>query len=271
MQMTGPPAIITPPSSYSALIPSQNTEHENNICSIVLPYLLIWDPLHQFPLHFRNSIPCIQCGSALVVDSWKYGQTNALQPRVIHCLYHTVLLVSVVYMCENGHEVPSTDPRILQMLKVEEHVPFILLHKSGFTRDFVHTILLLYIQGMPLKSIETYVRECRLQMCKSKLDCLQNELKLSSSTLSIHVDMESGVNLQPFHLLRCPLPSNDILGKCFHVHFQQCKSAYEANMASLTAKHLISFNHMFKVASIIGYGRFDGRGNTVWFCVLFAK
>ena len=201
------------------------------------------------------------------MHNWKCGQTNALQPRVLHCLSHTVLLVSVVYTCENGHEIPSTDPRILQMLKVEEHVPFILLHRTGFTRDFVHTILLLYIQGMPLKSIETFVWECRLQMCQSKLACLHDEVQLSSSTLNI--DMVSGVSLQPLSLLHFPIPSNDILSKCFLVHFQQCKSVYEANMASLTAKHLISFDHTFKVASNIGYGRFDGRWVTQYGSVFF--
>ncbi len=74
-------------------------------------------------------------------------------------------------------------------------------------------------------------------MCQSKLVCLHDEVQLSSSTLNI--DMESGVNIQRLSLLRFPIPSNDIMSKCFVVHFQQCKSVYEANMASLTAKHLI--------------------------------
>jgi len=43
------------------------------------------------------------------------------------------------------------------------------------------------------------------------------------------------------------------------VYFQQFKHAYEEKMASLTATKLISFDHTFKVASNIGYVRFDGR------------
>ena len=81
--------------------------------------------------------------------------------------------------------------------------------------------------------------------------------------------MESGVNIQPLSLLCFPIPSNDILSKCFLVHFQQCKSVYEASMASLTAKHLISFDHTFKVASNIGYGRFDGCWVTQYGSVFF--
>ena len=152
----GPPSVITPPSTYSLLSSQEMGQVQNignhNICFYIMPYVMLWNPLHQFQMHFRDGIRCFheQCDSSLSVKVWKCGQTNALEPRIIHDVSNTILLVSAVYTCQNGHEVASTDPRILLQLTEEEHIPFILLHKTGFTRDFVHTALQLFVQGLQL-------------------------------------------------------------------------------------------------------------------------
>lgn len=267
----GCPTVIAPPSSYSILESSQvqMSVSASDMNSYILPYLLIWDPIHQFPAHFRRGLQCIHrdCDSYLTVKHWKCGQTNALQPRVVHEISHTILLVSVVYVCDNGHEVQSTDPGILQKLTVEEHVPFILLHRTGFTRDFIHSILQLFVQGMHLQCIETFIAERRLHLCTSKWVRLCDELQTFCSSSSPIPVPE--ITCQAFKLQRLPTPSNDILAKCFLVYFQQFKHAYEEKMASLTATKLISFDHTFKVASNIGYVRFDGRWVTQYGSVFF--
>ena len=213
---------------------------------------MIFDPLHQLQLHFGSSIKCLKCESYLKSWQWKCGQSNALQPRILHDITHAVLLVSAVYMCDNGHEVPSTDPNILQMIYPETHLPFVLLHRTGFTRGFLHIVIQLFVQGLPLSVIESFVSECRLNHCQSKLLCLKNELELCGYTSNVTLECKA------INLLHLPSPSNDILNKCFLTHFQQCKTAYEQAMSSLTTKSYISFDHTFKVASNIGYQRFDG-------------
>ena len=56
-----------------------------------------------------------------------------------------VLLVSAVNACDNGHEILATDPYILQMFPEEEHIPFILFHCCGITRELARVILSLTI------------------------------------------------------------------------------------------------------------------------------
>ena len=76
---------------------------------------------------------------------WKRGQSTGLQPRVIH--EYTVLVVPAVYSCEYEHTVSSTDPSIVNVLCWEQH-PFVLLHRTGFTKHFVNTIIDLLQEGM---------------------------------------------------------------------------------------------------------------------------
>ena len=196
----------------------------------------------------------------MAVEVWAI---NALQPCILYDITHTVLLVSAVYMCDNGHEVPSTDPNIFQMIYPETHLPFVLLHRTGFTRGFLHIVIQLFVQGLPLSAIESFVSECRLNHCQSKLLCLKNELELCGHASNVTLECKA------INLLRLPSPSNDILTKCFLTHFQQCKTAYEQAMSSLTTTSYILFDHTFKVASNIGYQRFDGHWINQYSSVFF--
>ena len=265
--LVGPPEIIVPPSSYSVLL-MQSEIRSSNECDYILPYVLLWDPLYQFHLHFKSGISCVNshCSNSLSIKYWKYGQTNALQPRLVHGLSYTVLLVSVVYGCSNGHEVPSTDPRILTLIS-EEHMPFILLHRTGLTKNLLQTILQLFIQGMPLRRIETFIKERRFHQSSTKLACLKRELLLSNTAANTIIASDSSCH--PLKLIQFPTPSNDILAKCFLAHFLQRKDDYERHMSSLTANTLISFDHTFKVASNIGFIRGDGRWITQYKSIFF--
>lgn len=51
---------------------------------------------------------------------WKWGQSDGLQPRVIHDVEHTVLIVAAVYTCVCEHTMVATDPCILKMLTFEQ-------------------------------------------------------------------------------------------------------------------------------------------------------
>ena len=48
---------------------------------------------------------------------WNDGLNKYMQPRVIHCMDDTVLLVSAVLACSNNHQTISHDERILK------HIP----------------------------------------------------------------------------------------------------------------------------------------------------
>ena len=73
-------------------------------------------------------------------------QWNVDRPRLLHASAHTVFLVGAVYVCEYGHQILSTDPRIL-MLIPDHLIPFVLLHRTGFLKDFLQTVILLVQEG----------------------------------------------------------------------------------------------------------------------------
>ncbi len=49
----------------------------------------------------------------------------------------------------------ATDPRILEMLTFEQ-LPFVLLHRTGFTKAFISSIIQLVCKGMTIVQVEQY-------------------------------------------------------------------------------------------------------------------
>ena len=93
----------------------------------------------QFSEVFIPNCQDKDCKGALVMRQW-----NVDRPRLLHASAHTVFLVGAVYVCEYGHQILSTDPRIL-MLIPDHLIPFVLLHCTGFLKDFLQTVILRYI------------------------------------------------------------------------------------------------------------------------------
>ena len=58
--------------------------------------------------------------------TWKIGQSQGLQPRVLHDIDSVVIVVACQYRCTNGHTFLTTDPRVLELISTE-NIPFILL------------------------------------------------------------------------------------------------------------------------------------------------
>lgn len=56
-----------------------------------------------------------------------------------------------------------------------------------------------------------------------------------------------------------PLPSNDILCRCFVINFQENEMYYNEDMLGLEVGSCLRLDHTFKVASNIGYLRPDGK------------
>ena len=65
-------------------------------------------------------------------------------------------------------------------------------------------------------------------------------------------------------LIGKPIPSNDILSKCFVVEFLLNRESYNLHVSSIAIKKYISIDHTFKVASNIGYVRSDGKWITLY-------
>lgn len=118
----------------------------------VLPYIILWDPVKKFPELITE---CIGdgCTGKLSVQFWRVGQSHSMEPRLLHCVENTVMLISPTYQCEYGHTLSATDPQLIGKLN-PAYVPFILLHHSGFTRHFVNT---LFREGVSILGIEHHI------------------------------------------------------------------------------------------------------------------
>ncbi len=212
------------------------------------------------PLFFPNGLLCPSCTQPLnKIVHWKWGQSDGLKPRLIHNVEHTVLIVAAVYTFVCEHTMVATDPRILKMLQFEQ-LPFILLHRTGFTKGFINSIIQLVWGGMTIVQVEQYVVNCRREYIAS----LYVRLKLvvpETTSLSL--------NSVPFQLLQLPFPSNNVICKCFIAHFQEFEHTYSILMQQITADRFISLDHTFKIASNIGFQRADNKWVTQYQSVLF--
>ena len=125
-----------------------------------LPLVLLWNPLLSYEKHVK--ITCPECGSLRVqVKYWNDGSCPSRQPRMLHTLDNIVLLISSVYKCDKGHECLSHDARILALFPPEIEIPFVLLHRTGFTTEFVEMCSSFVRYGMNFYNMESVIIESR--------------------------------------------------------------------------------------------------------------
>ncbi len=74
----------------------------------------------------------------------------------------------------------ATDPRILEMLTLEQ-LPFVLLHRTGFTKAFISSIIQLVRKGMTIVQVEQYIISCRREYAASLYVRLQLTMPETSS------------------------------------------------------------------------------------------
>jgi len=201
----------------------------------------------------------------MIKQYWKMGQSKGIQPRVIHDMEHTVLVVPAVYSCPNEHTMSATDPSIMSMLTAEEQ-PFTLLHRTGFTKCFLRSIIHLISESMTISAVESYIIKSRRHYAASLLMQVKHALVQHSVN---HRYEDLVLTSSPFDLIQTPFPSNDIIYKCFLVDFFDNRELYDTHMQQLSASKFISFDHTFKTASNIGFLRADKKWITQYNSVFF--
>lgn len=223
-----------------------------------LPYVLLWDPLRQLDIVFVQPQICLveSCDSVMHFQCWRTGSHKGNQPRVIHSIESTILLVTAEYSCGNGHIIFGSDSRIIQIIPAQ-FVPFVLLHRTGFTKQFISTAIHLIGEGQSIHSVIRYITAQRneniLRIVK-KIKYFAH-VKSQCSTLTVEELAASEI----ICLMRNPIPSNDIVTKCFIAHFEENKDFFFSSMQAIKIREFISFDHTFKVTTNIGYLRPDGK------------
>ena len=218
----------------------------------LLPTIYIWNPITYLALQ------CPLCSTPLKQHNgyWADG-SHSFKPRILHSFRYSALLVSRIYQCSNNQIILAHDERIVKLLPSSLQAPFILLHKTGYTREFVDEILALCKSGINFYKIESMVIEARWDF-HSKL-----EQKFWQDMLSYQASHEGNsivASFPSFTLDKGPLhqaPSNDAIAQCFVKDFLEKEQCYLQEMISLQSCSWISCDHTFKVACNIGYLRED--------------
>ena len=111
-----------------------------------------------------------------------------------------IVLVSCKYVCSSGHSYLTTDPRLLEFIS-SECIPFILMHKIGFTKSLLTKVINLVKEGLCISAFITTQRRA-------------TEASLSVQ-LRDYSSSDTGSICEALSLLVKPYPSNDAICKCF--------------------------------------------------------
>lgn len=244
---TQPFGVVTPPPVTSI---SENPSTENEFS---LPPVLLWSPLVTYADFFENNpIICTTCSTPLYHLYWNDGSCAYKNPRVIHDVENIVLLVSAVYVCGSGHKLVAHHNWILDMLPSKTGVPFLLLHRTGFTRRFVNIVDSFCQTGMNFYSLEAAISHARWQRFEEQkqiyLDTYRKATKDSNAVLEFPSFKDTGG--------KC-LPSDDLLRECFIANFLISEDLYKKCIQSVNTGNSLSFDHTYKVCANIGYLRSD--------------
>jgi hypothetical protein len=200
---------------------------------------------------------CVECNQPIQRTAWKVGQSQGLQPRVLHDIDSVVILVA----CQYSDTFLTTDPRVLELISTE-NIPFILLHRSGFMKSFCRKVIGLIGEAMSISAVERYIKEQRRLSAAVVASQVKNKLSLSEDEI---------IHSNTLLMLETPYPSNDLLYKCFIIDFILNKERYISAMSKTSAERIISFDHTFKVASNIGYLRSDAKWVTQYNSVFIIR
>ena len=132
----------------------------------LLPYIL-FDPLGQHPA-FRakkRKLYCRLCAedgrcsllSRGSVNEWNNARKDRSNPLMLFDVESPVLLVSKVYKCEHGHDIPAG--YFHDTSEDYTCVPFVLTHRSGMTMRLSNEIEDLLDRGLAISAVEELIKE----------------------------------------------------------------------------------------------------------------
>lgn len=235
----------------------------------IMPQVIVWNPLIQFPLlqDSMKKCPRENCDGTLVLHMWSDGQIKGMQPRLLHDIRYMILLVSAIYKCSHEHIIYATDASLLKVIP-SIHIPFILLHRSGFTRGFVQHVVSLAQEGLSMEAISRHIQSARQHFMADTIHQLMTDYTILTNKELSSFQIESLTESHVAHLITHPFPTNDIITRCFIITFEENKTFYSTHMLHRSVQYCLRLDHTFKVASNIGYLRADGKWVTQYSSIL---
>lgn len=223
----------------SSIVSLSNQDQISHADTVYTPSIMLWNPLIQFSAY--SAIECPICRGQLKVWRWKDGSSARETPRSLICLQKKVYLVSCVYLCEqNQHEIVGHDPAIITTLQNTFpflHIPFILFHKSGVTRELYDFISSSIQSGLSLIDIESIITQ--QHSARHYRDACE---------YTAYKKLNNIVNLQEFPAFDPAKEyiSRKLIFRVFLKSFVEVEHMYTEHMASKRGKW-ISADHTFKV------------------------
>ena len=173
------PVVICPPSLQQMAL----SDIPSNPATLILPSVIVWNPMLQFPTlkQSLNKCPQDNCGSVLQFYTWTNGEREGMQPRLIHSLQSMVLLVGAVYRCSQDHIVYSTDASLLQRLaRVQINIDTIV-------RRAIISIHYLNLSCQNLKQLPRVLYLHLLESLVSQISLTQFKVSSQNSLHRIHI------------------------------------------------------------------------------------
>ena len=223
----------------------------------LLPDVIIWDPVQQFPAVFgaQEELKCFEpnCGLPLQCLRWQDGYKPRYNPRSVYGLNGPVFLVGQILHCSQHHQITTCDPRVLAKFSDKTCIPFILLHRCGWTRDLSELIFTLAAQGLSFSDIEALLYgRIQERYYRTQIVFLFN---LSHKLLPQHSSCTPAITSLPPCMLQSM--SNDEITYAFLSRFNEVKGFFAEQMHSVIGEQC-SCDHTFKLAKHIGVMR-NGR------------
>ena len=171
-EMMAFPSVVTP-------LPPPITEpywRQDADAYFLLPYIL-FDSLGQHPT-FRSKKRklyrhlCAEDGRCSLlsrgsVNEWNNARKDRSNPRMLFDVESPVLLVSKVYKCEHGHDIPAS--YFHDTSEDYTCVPFVLTHRSGMTMRLADEIEDLLDRGLAISAVEELIKERYKRTLRNRL------------------------------------------------------------------------------------------------------
>ena len=212
--------------------------------SLFIPPVMIWSPLEQLQLVIPNGLTCPQCGASnikIYANGWRDGSVKRLEPRKLHGLSSTVILVTRMYKCEYNHEIVGYDAQILTQIP-KDFIPFRLWHRTSFTKELIGSQI---TSGVPIKSIYQ-------QLTQNRHLAYFHRQKLVKQLLP------GNINVPSFEewISHVPsiAPSRHSISSCFLLQFWEKEHLYLKHMQSMSLamnEEWLSCDHTFSSAGTL--------------------
>ena len=227
---------------HPASLPSYDGSTCPKVEDYLIPDILIWDLKYENPSLEGQSCFHETCASKLRLPPMK----GAYFTRWLYDSEKPLLLVTSVAQCKapERHRFLGYDPRLLKQFPNEEDVPFMLFHRSGFTRRMFNSIMSQVSSGVTFHAIQDMLRN---NYFKNHVERRTAYLTALSSFIDEHPERQSMKKCFPF--LKIKGPRDSFISQCFLLSFKDKEYFYNLAMNQLTADEWIKLVTNFKLTA----------------------